>query len=181
MSRWVFIDLGCHDGDSVEEFRNWRKVAFDPDMEWDIYAFDPNPNFKDRWKIVEDEHTHFYQKAAWIKDDTVGFALADDPLGSTIIPEKEKSWNNSQHIRVKTFDFSKWLKKFKDNFVVVKMDIEGAEFELLEKMIADDTDKICDYLLVEFHPNKVTSYTTDDKNNLIKRLKDRQVNILEWH
>lgn len=181
--RHVYIDLGCYDGDTVEEFRNWSKVAFDTNWEWDIYAFDPNPNFADDWERKVDSRTQFMQTAAWIKDGIGKFAIekGNKPLGSTLMPGKEKVWNSSPKTEVVTFDFSKFLTRFRDDFVVVKMDIEGAEFPILEKMIKESTDKICDWLLIEFHANKVVEYTTTDKSNLLTRLRDRNPNVREWH
>lgn len=179
----IYIDAGCFNGDTVEQFRNWCKIAFPDKKDWTIYAFDPNPMFKDRWEIIEDEHTSFELKAVWIADGTIPFAVdkADNPLGSTLMPGKKKIWDDSDKIMVETFDFSDWLKKFENDFVVCKLDIEGAEFPVLNKMITDNTDKICDYLMVEFHAGKVVEYLTTDYLDLVERLKQRNVNILEWH
>jgi len=48
-------------------------------------------------------------------------------------------------------------------------------------MINDETIYIPKVLMVEFHPNKVTEYTTTNKNDLIKRIEDLGVDIKEWH
>lgn len=179
----VYIDLGCYTGDTVEQFRNWSKIAWPDRKSWHIYAFDPNPSFKDRWEVVADERTTFSQKAAWIDEDGQEFAIeeGDTPLGSTIMPGKKKIWDNSEKILVETFDLSKWLKQFKHDYVVLKMDIEGAEFPILKKMIKDETDQIVDCLMVEFHPNKVVEYTTTDKITLFQQLQSRGVDIKDWH
>lgn len=181
--RNIFIDLGCYDGDTVEEFRNWSKVAFPDRSDWKIYAFDPNPKFKHNWKKKSNDNTFFEQSAAWIKDGEIEVAIdqTDTPRGTTVMPSKVAIWDNFPHIIVKCFDFSKWIEKFKDDFLVVKMDAEGAEFPILEKMIRDGTDKLVDRLMVEFHPNKVREYTTTYKNDLIQRLQHRGVDIKEWH
>lgn len=179
----VFIDLGCNDGSTVEEFRNWSKVAFPDRNSWQIKAFDPNPHFKDRWKIIEDKDTVFEEKAAWVVEKELMLAIerSEESLGSTVMPGKKKVWDASPKIIVKAFDFSKWLEQYKDHFVVVKMDIEGAEFPLLDKMIKTGTITIPNKLLVEFHPNKVVEYTTQDKERLVQLIKDLGVDILEWH
>lgn len=179
----IFVDLGCYDGDTVEQFRNWRKLAFPDKHLWHIYAFDPNPAFHETWQTKDDAQTHFYQKAAWTEDGEQDFALEDSntPFGSTLMQGKRKVWDSGIFIKVETFDFSEWLKQFEDDFVVVKMDVEGAEFPILDKMIRDGTIQIPDKLLVEFHPNKVAEYTTDDKNRLVKLIQGLGVDILEWH
>lgn len=181
--RHIYIDLGAYDGDTVEEFRNWSKIAFDEGLEWQIYAFDPNPNFRAKWDTIEDANTKFFNEAAWTSDRIMQLAIeqSDVPYGSTIMKGKKKIWDNSPKIPVQTFDFSDFLQQFKDDFVVCKMDIEGAEFPVLKKMIGRGSDLICNWLMVEFHPNKVVEYTTDHKNQILERLKARNPNVREWH
>lgn len=178
----IFCDIGCYDGDTVEEFRNWRKLAFPLLTEWNIYAFDPNPIFKEKWETVKDENTVFEQKAAWIEDGEIEVAIdsSTEPLGTTVMPGKKKIWDVSEKIKVPCFDFSEWLKQFRGQFVVVKCDAEGAEFPILERMLEIGTASVPNYLLVEFHSNKVEEYTTDDKIDLIERL-ERHTRVLEWH
>lgn len=172
----VFIDLGCYNGDTVEEFKNWRRVAFPGREDWVIHGFDPNPYFEEAWSIIPD--VEFHQKAAWIEDGKSEFSLSD--IGSTLMKSKN-TWDAGEKVTVETFDFSEWVKQFKDDFVVLKMDIEGAEFLLLDKMINDGTITIPDWLMVEFHPNKVAEYNSRDKDIFIERIKNLKVRILEWH
>jgi len=171
----VFIDCGAYNGDSVENFKNWSKVSFPDKKNWIIYAFEPNPKFKDYWDNQPHANIIFSGKAVWIEDTELEFAVdqTDTPLGSTVMSTKRNIWNKSPKIKVRALDFSEWLKQFKDDFVVLKMDIEGAEFKVLNKMTADDTDKIPHVLMVEFHPNKVVEYTTTYKNGLIRKLQKR--------
>ena len=48
-------------------------------------------------------------------------------------------------------------------------------------MIDDGTLTIINTLYCEFHPNKVIEYTTTDKINLMKDIRDLGVNLVEWH
>lgn len=176
-----YFDLGCYDGDTVTEFRNWSKIAFPDKKTWQIFAFDPNPNFWHRWLTLSDFNTKFIEMAAWIRDGTRQFSIENSPTpyGSSLIKSKN-TYAKGNKIDVQTTDISRWLKKYKDDFLVVKMDIEGGEFAVLEKMMKDGTDLYCDYLMVEFHPNK-TEYTTTDMNLLIEKLEKRGVNLIKWH
>lgn len=179
----VFVDLGAYDGDTVREFYNWGKLTGDPN-EYDIYMFEPNPKFADQLrKMAEGNGKLFYSnKAAWLKDGEIEFAVdnTDTPMGSTAEQSKLNIWDTMPHIKVESFDFSEWVKQFKDDYLLVKMDIEGAEFPVLEKMLKDDTVSCIDKLLCEFHPNKATNYTTNDKINLIDRLSKFTI-VKEWH
>jgi FkbM family methyltransferase len=179
--RKVFIDLGMYNGDSIEQFYNWYKLIDNP-LEYEIFGFEPNPGsfrLADK-KIGHRQNVVLEELAAWTEDGEAEFAV--DDIGSTVMKTK-RNWDSSEHITVKTFDFSRWLKaRFREDcFIVLKMDIEGAEFPLLEKMIKDGTDKLVNELLVEFHPNKVSDYTTTHKNDLIQRLTYRGVEVYEWH
>lgn len=177
----VFIDVGTYDGDTIEQFFNWYKLIDYP-LGYEVYGFEPNPEMfrAAKKKVGHREKVNLEQSAAWVEDGEIEFAV--DDIGSTVMQTK-KNWESSPKIKVKCFDFSQWLK---DNFttedyIVLKMDCEGAEFPILKKMINDGTDKLVNKLLVEFHPNKVTDYTTTDKNDLIQRLTYRRVEVFEWH
>ena len=56
---------------------------------------------------------------------------------------------------VKTIDFSEFVRMFSapEDFVVVKLDVEGSEFEILDKMIDDGTIGLVNEFYIEFHPN----------------------------
>jgi FkbM family methyltransferase len=178
----IFIDCGAYNGDSIEEFKNWRKVAFPDKEDWKLYAFEPNPKFKDYWANQAHENLTFCDDAVWIKNEVIDFLVdqESEPLGSSLMMSK-RNVANAPKIKVTAFDFSQWLTQFKDDFVVLKMDIEGAEFPVLNKMMADGTDKIPYVMMVEFHPNKIPEYSTQDKNGIIRKLQKHGVNIKEWH
>lgn len=55
--------------------------------------------------------------------------------------------------KVKTIDLSGWLKRTvsPDDFVVCKIDAEGSEFEIVQRMVADGTLCLCDRLSIEWH------------------------------
>jgi len=179
----VFIDCGAYDGDSIEEFRNWRKVSFPDKEDWTIHAFEPNPKFDHNLKKKGGDKTFIHKQAVWIEDTNLEFAVdqTDTPLGSTLMSGKKNIWDSSPKIKVEAIDFSSWIKQFKDDFVVVKIDCEGAEFAILEKMIKDKTINIPHLLMVEFHPNKVREYTTTYTNELKQRIKELGVNLVDWH
>jgi len=66
---------------------------------------------------------------------------------------------------VDAVDFGRWLEDNfqKRDFIWVKLDIEGAEYPVLEKMIEDGTIEYVDQLYVEFHNVKVDVPEERDK------------------
>lgn len=180
----VFIDAGAYNGDTLREFFGWRQLLGDPN-EFEIYAFEPNPNMQKALEDIASQHKNieYIPKAVWVADEPIQFAVdtTETPLGSTVMPGKTNIWDNFGHVEVQGFDFSEWLKQFIDDEVIIKMDIEGAEFPVLEKMIIDKTIFIPKKLMVEFHPNKVREYTTEYCNDFIKQIKDMGVGLEVWH
>jgi FkbM family methyltransferase len=183
--RKVFIDLGSYKGDSIQEFFNWIQLIDDP-KEYEIYAFEPNPVLENQ-SIINAKKNKYYFKpwAAWIYDGKIDMAIdgTKTPMGSTVMPSKVAIWDKFPHVRVECFNFSKWLA---DNFtpddqVIIKMDIEGAEYPVLKKMIEEDTISLASYLFVEFHPNKVKDYTTTDTDELVNLIIEKGGNIKLWH
>lgn len=91
---------------------------------------------------------------------------------------------------VKAIDFSKWLKqRFADASakgcaVIVKMDIEGSEYDVLEKMIADGTSTLVSHMIVEFHgrcfPESEQPAMNAREANIKKTLRDSGVRVYDW-
>lgn len=189
--RYIFIDLGAYNGDSVREFMGIGKQtptqAFltnvtlpVPPEQFEIYAFEPNPKFEDSFKSYP--NVHFSNSVALTYDGTVQFAVdqTDDPMGSTAESSKISIYDTMPKLTLTCFDFSNWITQFENHYVIVKMDIEGSEFPVLYKMLKDGTHKIMNKLWVEMHPNKARNYTTTDSINLIETLK-KDIEVENWH
>ncbi len=87
--------------------------------------------------------------------------------------------------QIRAIDFSGWLsRKFDErDLVVIKMDIEGAEYAVLEKMVRDGTLAKVAVLIVEFH----WMYFDADEREQYRARHDRlmqaiegQTQIVEW-
>lgn len=158
----IYADLGAYNGDTVEQFINWGQVLGDI-SDARIFAFEPNPNFKDAWQDIHDRHIkhvkeiNFDQSAAWIDDKGLEFSLwQESDIGSTVMKEK-RNWHAGKVIGVPSFDFSSWLRQFEGEDIYVKFDVEGAEYPILNTMIDDGTDKLCKLLMIEWHADKMNA------------------------
>lgn len=133
---------------------------------WDIYAFEANPEFdkildETRKEVSLKHNVNLYnQTAAWTYDGTIDFYL--DTInknnhfwGSSLNknhPDVVRS--GSVKVSVKCMDIAGIIKQYKvDDLVVVKMDIEGAEYDLLFDFMKKDVFGLIDYMAVEFHPS----------------------------
>jgi FkbM family methyltransferase len=97
-------------------------------------------------------------------------------VGGSIVSDCFARGNNGAEVfweKVTVIDLSAWLRtNFKQECAnekppvyLLKMDIEGAEFDLLEKMITEGTCRLCRHIVVETHERMFA-----DGNGRMKRL-----------
>lgn len=131
--------------------------------------FEPNPflvKLMNR-KYREESKVQVEGVAMGTKNENVMFNFGDftDQSGSIY----KNSTNAGTETSVQAVDFTRELKKlYKQNgkkIYLCKIDIEGAEFEVVEKMIEEDVCKLCDHIVVETHAR----YFADGKQK-VKRL-----------
>lgn len=148
--RKIFIDVGCGNCEDLLNFYHKNK-------DYIYYGIDASHDYHHKWIELEKKYPiTFINQAAWIKDGEIIFydEQLDNPQGSTLIKEK-KGIGNMEAIWVKGFDFSEWLKQFKDDYVILFIDIEGAEYDVLNKMFEDGTISIPKKIFYEGHAHKV--------------------------
>lgn len=180
----IFIDLGCYDGDTIRQFYNWWPFS----NIYKVYGFDPNPSpyIGKGWQDIKEKFpdVKFVDKAAWTSYGYIPYRLdqSQNPWGSTAVGDKRL--DGAKEIQVASVDFSDTLKRLQllsqAGEVLIKMDIEGAEFEVLEKMIRDETIKLVSHLWVEWHDSKMTPEYTVRKEKIIDYLKRNKISWSEW-
>ena len=151
--RCVFIDGGAHFGESYTDF---TKTNLYSQYSWDIFAIEANPNLAAR--LPRAPRLTVINKAIWVSDGTMEFHMQTDTSGSNSLLKKFDG-ENSKNITVETFDFNEWVKRSfsRDDYIILSLDIEGAEFEVLEKMSKDGTFRYLDRLYVSWHPSLLES------------------------
>ena len=166
--RKIFIDAGAHDGCSVKKFRK----EHDKRKEYFIYSFEIEPDFSSCFNNIEN-HV-FINKAVWIEDGTKKFYRSKEKLraGSTLIKKKKSGQVDKEHpIIVETIDFSKWVfdNLSKNDYIILKLDIEGAEYEVIPKMIKDGSFDYINHLWIEWHWPKI-KHPQKLHDNLVKQI-----------
>lgn len=166
----IIVDLGCfphRDEISIEPLvRRYR-----PDV---LYGFDPWPALIEGETELEGTQVILARKAAWIADGEIEFARVRGfrAWDSTVMREKNSrsEWSGSgEIIRVPCFDFSSWLRTLPEP-PIVKFDVEGAEFPILERMVETGADVLVEELLVEWHDDKMADFP-DRRAILLARLR----------
>lgn|GEM_PF-868044 len=106
--------------------------------------------------------------------------------GASILSEKQDRTMDKVTIPIEAVDFSSFLSErfSEDDFLVVKMDIEGAEYPVLEKLIDSDRLKYIDLLFVEFHAKWLSSTPEKDWDEIhqkvVAELKNQSIEYYDW-
>ena len=89
-------------------------------------------------------------------------------------------------VRVPTVDFGRWLESrfCKEDYVHVKMDIEGAEFEVVRHLVLTGAAQLIDEIAIEWHLAKVgpkkASQRREEMNLLVRDLKAAGAKPRDW-
>lgn len=175
----VFIDCGAWTGKSTKFFKDNHPNSKD----FKLYAFECNKKLK-----FDVDGVAFSRKAVWIHNQTENFYLGgkhsrkDFTESSSLIKEKKTGHLQiNKPCMVECIDFSMWLKETfnKNDFIILKMNIEGAEYEVLNKMIDDNSIEYVNILHVQWHYNKI-NMDKSIHDELCDRLNALNIKISGW-
>ena len=159
MRRKIFVDCGAWKGTSIDFFRTYQPDA----QEFEIFAFECNPLGVHWLKGIKDITR--IEAAAWIKDEWRDFYISGYTIdiaqeGSTLFSDKSTGEIDARHpLKVEAIDFSRWVGENinPEDYAILKMNIEGAEYDVIDKMIADDTLNLFNRIYVQWHNKKIPS------------------------
>ena len=88
--------------------------------------------------------------------------------------------NLIKDIEVECIDFSSYIDAniSPSDYVICKMDIEGAEYEVLRKLIDDGTINKIDEIYIEWHNHLLT--TNNNTQDFINEIRSRNIKIETW-
>ena len=149
--RHIFIDVGGNVGDSVAAFLTLGVpgLAKSPKAFDDIIVFEPNPAFAKNYDRYRGKAFNFTFIPAAVAGNDGRMVFEGGGLGGALTTTARET----SGIGVPVLDFSKWLRANVgfDDTVVCKIDAEGSEFEIVQRMMADGTLCLCDRLTIEWH------------------------------
>ena len=173
----VFIDAGCHKGESVDAFM--KSKHYDPSFE--IHAFEPESELHEGLFY----HSHIdclHPVAVYIYKGTVNFydTIGTNKSGNSICSSKTTATLDKKHPKkVPCIDFSKWIENTfnKGDLIYLRMNMEGAEYPVLTKMLMDGTIRYINRLSIRFHWEKI-NYPQSMHKALVSELnKNVKMNI----
>lgn len=185
MGKKVFLDVGAHTGESLEFFRNnWPDHA-----EYEIHCFEPNP---EHHHLFDNEDVTLHKEAVWTEDGFRDFYIGKFPggmaEGSTLMQKKisgKVDYNNP--INVPVIDFARWMHATfsKEDYIVLKVDIEGAEYAVLHHLMDTGIIEYVDRLYGELHSTgpsgRIQSVKEGEDMRLLERLQKYGLAVLDWH
>lgn len=168
----IFVDCGFYRGLILGEYIKEGIV----DESWIVYAFDPNPELglkKDVKRFPMNIKAE--EKAVWVNDTVVDFTVSNVENASSI--DGTTSHAPKKTIIVQAFDFSEFVRRLPEAYIICSMDIEGAEYAVLEKMLVEDTISKIDLLDIEFHHRFMLEEDLESTLDLVRRIEEEGVKV----
>ena len=205
----AFVDLGANDGQSLTWFaKQWAPRA--KGKFTSVTAFEMNAVFAEPLRmLLAPWGGSLEMAAAWTADGSMtanmqlpGSRVATKggvlynmtssalQVGGVPLNKRMKQRAGGAHERavsVRTVDLSRWLaERFcRADAVDVKMDIEGAEFEVLEHLLRTDRARLIDTLAIEWHTSKrgaggARATLQSRRDAILRGLSRAGVRIIDW-
>jgi FkbM family methyltransferase len=173
----TLYDLGTHYGEGL------RKVlALHPRGTFDeIYCFEPNPTINVHQHLADIDHPklHILKKAVLDRYDSVPF-LAQEPNGNGFGAGLEGYGSDGAHWdagEVDTVDIVHIIQAY-DKPCVVKCDVEGAEWQIIQKLVKSARAMaLIDTLYIEWH---MKYGSESERDTLTTILKNNNINVVDW-
>lgn len=199
-NRHIYIDMGARDYES--SIGSWFMNHYPKQGKvFEIFAIEADKSFQSGYANHSD--VHFLPYAAWIRNESLIFGINNNErggmgrihrstAGSVAASNLQGFERQDHHFLVPGFDFAHWLRKMAlpDDYVVLKMDVEGTEFQLLPHLFSTGAVCLIDELFLECHYNRWQrccpertskfSSTYDDCLALFHSLRRNGVLVHQW-
>lgn len=155
----IFIDGGAHKGEAIQELLDKR-----PDLQGcEIHFFEPNPDLIDLLTEMGEKDDNYdikvYHSALWVDENGVEFLESIErwnTLASTVVPSMKEvgglKLDRDNPQKVPSTSLVKFLDNFnEDDYLVVKLDIEGSEYYVIEDLLISGKINSINELYIEWH------------------------------
>ena len=185
--RKVFIDGGANLGQSAEAFCSGQSDA----EEYEIFCFEPSQDEMNLLKPLRNKLAKLEEqvkeitlinKTIWIEDGEVTFYDKGTESNSIIFRDQFINNPNVKKITVESVNFSKWIQDnfTKDDHIILKLDIEGAEYEVFNQLCEDGIITWFDKIYAEIHGIKCGK-TYKESIEMISEVNSYDKEIYIWN
>ena len=156
-----FVDCGAHRGESLQLARaiygeSLHCIAVEP-----LAAC---------WPHLEREGAIVIPAALWTEAGTRRLYLGGQEVSSSLLAEKTSGGvSPDRFVDVPTVRLGPILQSLCGYEVVLKLDVEGAEYDVLEQLLDDGAPSLRD-LFVDFHADRIAGFPVERHNELVARL-----------
>jgi FkbM family methyltransferase len=177
----IVIDCGANVGDITNQFAKTGAT---------VYSFEPDPaafarlekRFKDLPNVI------LHQKAVWIENTQIPFFFHEARSGneleltvSSSVISNKSNVSNTNKVMVEAIDLVAFIDNLKAQVALIKIDVEGAEIEILKQILEKETYKKFDLAVVETHETKIPGHVEEvAKINAILKEKGVENIKLNW-
>jgi len=165
----IFIDCGAYRGAILKKFKSLNP-------QYKCYAFECN---KALASTPYSEGVTVSNKAVWVHNNDMAFFInTKQPKiqGNSLYKSKTTGGLDTLHPeKIMCIDFSQWLQeKFscQGHYIIVKMNIEGSEYVVLEKCLEDKSIDLINELHIQWHVQKIPCIDRARHDSLINKLKN---------
>jgi len=200
-ARKIYIDLGANTYES--SIGNWFRESYPGGEDFKVYAFEAEHKYDATY--VDHPEVELLHFAAWTSNETLpwghmakngitrsGFLLSRD----TTVGRRRRLGKTRHGVVLDEtptrpgIDVADFLRRTvtEDDFVVLKMDIEGTEYDVIPHLINEGVAPLIDEMFVEVHtdtntcckPPRDAGRHRADALRLLQRLRDAGVYAHEW-
>jgi FkbM family methyltransferase len=154
----VLIDCGANIGDITARFLATGGT---------VYAFEPDPLAYAALTARFGQHPRLqlFQQAVWTEDKKLPIYFHKDRTGdemdftvSSSLLKQKKNVKDESQVEVDAIDLEFFIRKLGRRVNLLKIDVEGAEIEILHSLIDKGTYKKVDLIVVETHETKIEGH-----------------------
>jgi FkbM family methyltransferase len=172
--RKIFIDCGAHCGCT-------RRLVEETRPGFEIFSFEPDPELN---QFCPD----LINKAVWIDNGERTFYKFGIDGGSSLsltraelLRIRKPNYWARQDITVPCIDLDEFIKQFdKNDYIVLKLDIEGAEYDVIPHLIKNGSIKYINEFFIEWHDERV-GVPVSENFRLTNELNGLGLSVNEWN
>ena len=154
----VVIDIGANFGQEIDILLP---------IGCEIHSFEPHPvlyeALKDKYRDIP--HLHLNEKAAWHTDEKRSFYFKrsiEDRNGSATLLKHKTNVDKDINVEVECVDIVRYIENLDTDIDWLKIDAEGAEYEILRALFKSGTYKKIKNLSYEDHYRKINNASWSD-------------------
>ena len=195
----IFLDFGFRYGEGFEKINDYLQM----DDAWEMIVYEPNTEIAVEEAIEKLNapcKVEYRKQAVWVYDGTIEFLVEDkrERYKGHQIPETEEglfegeashisilSSRNSnmctKKVDVPCVDIKTILEEHRGKEIYIKADIEGAEFEIVKRIISENLCSDIKLMWIEWHPDDLGPDYESLRVELIDTLRKNGVRNELWN